>query len=108
MTTVRGDEREWKAREARANALPRDHRIVHREMESYLWKSTSGDGTDVIALLKEVLGLFETSAAQGRRALDVTGADVAAFCDELLHGTASYSGRWRARLNRDVAERLAE
>ena len=35
LTTVRGDEREWKAMQARANALPRDHRIVYREMSCH-------------------------------------------------------------------------
>jgi DNA-binding ferritin-like protein (Dps family) len=31
-----------------------------------------------------LLDLFETGAADGKRVLDITGEDVAAFCDELL------------------------
>jgi DNA-binding ferritin-like protein (Dps family) len=53
-----------------------------------------------------VLDLFETSAAEGVRALDVTGEDVAAFCDDRLRGTASYLDSWRSSLNRDVHRRL--
>ena len=60
-------------------------------MKSYLWKFTSGDGMDIVAVLNDVLGLFETSAAQGKSVLDVTGADVAAFCDDRLRGTTSYT-----------------
>jgi DNA-binding ferritin-like protein (Dps family) len=57
-------------------------------------------------VLKDVLGVFETSAAEGKNALDVTGEDVAAFCDDRLRGTASFADRWRTSLNRDVAKQL--
>jgi DNA-binding ferritin-like protein (Dps family) len=108
LTKALGDKKEWKAMEARANALPRDYRIVYDEMKTYMWKFTAGDGMDVVAVLKDVLGLFETSAAQGRNVLDVTGDDLAAFCDDRLRGTTSYQDKWRASLNRDVAKKLAE
>lgn len=108
LTKILGDKKEWKAMEARANALPRDYRTVYGEMKSYMWRFTAGDGMDIVAILKDVLGLFETSAAHGKSALDVTGKDVAAFCDERLRGTTSYFDKWRASLNRDVAKKLAE
>jgi len=108
LTKILGDKKEWKAMEARANALPRDYRIVYGETKSYMWRFTAGDGMDTVALLEDVLGLFETSAAQGKSVLDVTGEDVAAFCDERLRGTTSYFDKWRASLNRDVAKKLAE
>ncbi len=108
LTKILGDKKEWKAMEARANVLPRDFRLVYGEMKSYMWRFTASDGMDVVAILKDVLGLFETSAAQGKSVLDVTGEDVAAFCDERLRGTTSYLDKWRAPLNRDVAKKLAE
>lgn len=108
LTKILGDKKEWKAMEARANALPRDYRIVYGEMKSYMWRFTTGDGMDVVAVLKEVLGLLESGAAQGKSVLDVTGDDVAAFCDARLHATSSYLDRWRTSLNRDVAKKLAE
>jgi len=108
LNRIIGDKKEWKAMEARANALPRDYRIVYGEMKSYMWRFTSGDGMDIVAVLKDVLGLFETSAAKGKSVLDVTGEDVAAFCDERLRDTASYQDKWRSSLNRDVAMKLAE
>jgi DNA-binding ferritin-like protein (Dps family) len=108
LTKILGDKKEWKAMEARANALPSDYRIVYDEMKSYMWRFTAGDGMDIVAILQDVLGLFESSAAEGRSVLDVTGNDVAAFCDERLRGTTSYLDRWRASLNHDVARKLAE
>ena len=51
---------------------------------------TSGDGMDTLTVLKDILDLFETSAAEGKDALHVTGEDVAAFCDERLRGTSCH------------------
>ena len=108
LTKVLGDKKEWKAIEARAELLPRDFRIVYCEVKSYMWKFASGDGMDTIAVLDEVLRLFESGAAQGSSVRDVTGEDVAAFCHERLRGTASYVDKWQTSLNRDVAKKLAE
>jgi len=108
LAKILGDKKQWKAMEARANALPRDYRIVYGEMKSYMWRFTSGDGMDTVAILEDVLHLFEVSAGQRKSVLDVTGEDVAAFCDARLTGTTSYLDRWRASLNRDVATKLAQ
>jgi DNA-binding ferritin-like protein (Dps family) len=105
-TKVVGDKKEWRSMEARAAALPRDYQVVYREMKQYMFRFTSGDGMDVVAVLKDVLDLFETGAADGKGVLDVTGEDVAAFCDERLRGTPSFADRWRTSLNRDVAKQL--
>jgi hypothetical protein len=35
-------------------------------MKSYLWRSTTGAGMDIVAVLKEVPELFETSVAPGQ------------------------------------------
>jgi DNA-binding ferritin-like protein (Dps family) len=105
-TKLVGDKKEWRRMEARAGALPRDYRIVYGEIKHYLWRFTSGDGTDIVAVLSDVLGLFETSAAEGKDVLDVTGEDVAGFCDERLRGTTPFADRWRTSLNRDVAKQL--
>jgi DNA-binding ferritin-like protein (Dps family) len=80
--------------------------VVYREMKQYMFTFISGDGMDVVAVLKDVLGLFETGAAEGMYVLDVTGEDVAAFCDESLRDTPSFADRWRTSLNRDVAKQL--
>ena len=105
-TLVIGDKKEWRSMEARADALPRDYRIVYAEIKPYLWKFTTGDGMDTVAVLRDVLRLFEASAAEGQTVLDVTGEDVAAFCDERLRGTPSWVDKGRAALNRDVARQL--
>jgi len=54
-TRVIGDKKEWRSMEARADALPRDYRIVYAEIKPYLWKFTTGDGMDTVAVLRDVL-----------------------------------------------------
>jgi DNA-binding ferritin-like protein (Dps family) len=108
LKKILGDKKEWRAMEARAAALPADYRIVYGEMQKYLWKFTAGDGMDIIAILKDLLDLFETGAADGKRALEVTGEDVAEFCDELLRNAKTYTEKWHDALNRDVMDKLRE
>ena len=106
LTRILGDKKDWKRMEARADALPADYRIVYGEIKKYLWRFTAGDGMDIIAILKDLLDLFETGAADGKHALDVTGQDVAAFCDELLRNAKTYTEKWHDALNCDVMDKL--
>jgi len=106
LTRLLGDKRDWRALEVRARALPRDHRIVYGEIQRYLWKLSAGSGRDTVAVLRDLLDLFETAAADGTGALDVTGDDVAAFADELLRNATTYTQRWREDLNREVQRKL--
>ena len=77
LKKILGDKKEWRRMEARAAALPRDYQIVYDEIKKYMFRFAAGDGMDMIAILRDLLGLFETSAADGKRALEVTGEDVA-------------------------------
>ena len=106
LKKIIGDKKEWRAMERRAAELPRDYRIVYGEIKNYMFKFSSGSGMDTVAILNDLLGLFETGAADGRRALEVTGEDVAAFCDELLRNAKTYTARWHEELNRDVMKKL--
>ncbi len=97
--------REWRETKARAKALPPDYRAVYEEIQKYLW-SSSGVGT--LAPFFAMLDMFEEGAAHGRRVLDITGRDVAAFADDLVRGEASYFDKLRKNLNRDVIKRLEQ
>jgi DNA-binding ferritin-like protein (Dps family) len=109
LTKVLGEKKEWKRMEARADALPSDYRTVYGEIKKYMWRFTTGDGMDTVAALDGVLVLFEAGAADGKPVLEVTGEDVAAFCDERLQGAnpfTSYVDKWRTSLNDDVQKKL--
>ena len=80
--------KEWRAHMARVKALPQDYQIVYKEIQKYLFKVgpvEMADGlTAETGLLPGIADLFEEGAASGKSALEVTGSDVAAFCDDLI------------------------
>jgi DNA-binding ferritin-like protein (Dps family) len=63
---------------------------------------------ELIPIFADLLDLFETAAAEGKPVLAVTGEDVAAFCDELLQNTNTYTANWREALNRDIRNKLGK
>ena len=102
-----GDKKEWNAMEARAKALPHDYLVVYNEIKRYLW-SGAGPLDSSIDLFKGLLELFEEGAANNKPVLEVTGKDVAAFCDELVRGEKTYAEHLRGKLNRDIAKKLGK
>jgi DNA-binding ferritin-like protein (Dps family) len=106
LKKILGDKKEWNAMEARAKALPHDYQVVYHEIQHYIWKSSGQESIDVF---KGLLDLFEEGAANGRRALEITGDNVAAFCDELIDGGAkTYTDRWREELNSGIAKKIGK
>jgi len=99
------EKKEWRAMEARAKALPKEYRIVYNEVKHYIWKSS---GLDAIDIFKGLLDLFEEGAANGTSVLEITGENVAAFCDELVKGGKTYAEDWRTKLNKDIAKKLGK
>ena len=110
LSKLIGEKKAWKAMEARVQALPPDYRAVYEQIKRYTWKVAAGDGTGTVATLDSVITLFEQGVGRQQGVRDVTGADVAAFCDARLreHDAASYVDGWKASLNADVAGKLAE
>ena len=107
LSRLVGDKKDWKRMEARAAQLPAGYRTVYGEMKSYMWRFTTGDGMDIVATLRDVLDQFETEAAAGRGVLEVTGPDLAAFCDARLpEQHDAYRAKLRANLN-EVAQKLS-
>lgn len=76
--------KEWRGHVARVKSLPKDYQIVYKEIEKYLFKIGSPELNDGIDLLSGIVDLFEESAILGKYVLEVTGSDVAAFCDNLI------------------------
>jgi DNA-binding ferritin-like protein (Dps family) len=105
LKKIIGDKKEWKAMEARAKALPKDYQVVYDEIKRYIWKR-SGQGS--IDIFEGLLDLFEEGAANGRSALEITGNDVAAFCDALSPGAKTYTDKWREDLNHGIAKKLGK
>jgi len=95
--------KEWRAHMARVKALPRDYQIVYKEIQRYFFKVGPVELTEGIGLLSGIADLFEEGAAAGKKALEVTGRDVASFCDELIKDSKTYADIYQASADREVA-----
>ncbi|MDR3136315.1 MAG: DUF1048 domain-containing protein [Coriobacteriales bacterium] len=102
------EKREYRQQMARVEALPKDYRLVFKKIQNHMWMFAAGAGYDMMKIHYDLIELFEEGAASGKPVLEVTGQDVAAFCDELLQNTQTYTENWRKRLNRDISEKLGD
>ena len=82
--------KEWRAHMARVKLLPQDYQIVYIEIQKYLFKVGPVELKDGIGLLSGIVDLFEEGAALGKSVLQVTGNEVAAFCDDLIKDSKTY------------------
>ncbi|RJX37930.1 DUF1048 domain-containing protein [Paenibacillus pinisoli] len=94
--------KEWRAHVARVKALPQDYRIVYKEMQKYLFKVGPVELTEGTGLLSGIVDLFEEGAASGKGVLEVTGSDVAAFCDELIKDSKTYAELYQETVDQKV------
>jgi len=83
--------KEWRAHVARVKALPKDYQIVYKEIQKYLFKVGPVELADGTGLLSGIVDFFEEGAALGKGVLEVTGSDVAAFCDDLIKDSKTYA-----------------
>ena len=97
------EKREWKAMEARAKALPSEYSNAYDAIKKYMW-TTSGlsEWKDINRIFSSILELFEEGAASGKKITDLTGENVAAFCDELVKDTNTWMDKYREKLNNKI------
>ncbi|MFD0960011.1 DUF1048 domain-containing protein [Paenibacillus chungangensis] len=76
--------KKWRTLVARVKALPQDYQLVYKEIQKYLFKVGPVEIVEDVGLLEGIVELFEEGASMGKGVLEVTGSDVAAFCDELI------------------------
>ncbi|MCY1712696.1 DUF1048 domain-containing protein [Caproiciproducens galactitolivorans] len=94
--------KEWRAHMARVKALPQDYQIVYKEIQKYLFKVGPVELTEETGLLSGIVDLFEEGVASGKSVLEVTGSDVAAFCDDLLKDSKTYAGICQESVGQEV------
>lgn len=94
--------KEWRAHMSRVKAFPQDYQIVYKEIQKYLFKVGPVELTEGTGLLTGIIDLFEEGAAFGKEVLDVTGSDVAAFCDDLIKDSKTYADIYQESANQEV------
>jgi len=94
--------KDWRAKVARVKALPQDYQIVYKEIQKYLFKVGPVELTEGTGLLSGIVDLFEEGAASGKGVLEVTGNDVAAFCDELIKDSKTYADIYQESVDQEI------
>ena len=105
---VKQEKRRYKQMEARAKALPKEYDFVYHKIQHYMFIHAGGDGMGMIPIFADLLDLFEAGVADGKSVLEITGTDVAEFCDELLRNTKTWTADWHEALNRDIKRKLGK
>ncbi|MFC4617571.1 DUF1048 domain-containing protein [Camelliibacillus cellulosilyticus] len=99
--------KEWRAHMARVKALPQEYQIVYKEMQKYLFKVGPVELTEGSpGLLSGIVDLFEEGAAVGKGVLEVTGSDVAAFCDDLIKDSKTYADSIQESVGQEINKAL--
>jgi DNA-binding ferritin-like protein (Dps family) len=100
--------RQWKAFDARAEALPEDHRAAWEQIKGHLLSYADFTGRGLTPILDAALGLLEEAAGDGQSVHEVLGDDTRGFCAALAgeEGARTYRDRWREQLNSTVARKL--
>ncbi len=102
------DKKEYGEQMARVANLPEDYRFVFEKLQGYMWNFATGDGSDMLRTQYELIELFEAGAANGKHVLDVTGDDVAGFCDEFIRDTKKWTDNYRIKLNNHMQNKLGK
>ncbi|MGL4654899.1 MAG: DUF1048 domain-containing protein [Sarcina sp.] len=88
IKAIMKEKKEWKVYKERVKSLPRDYQIVYEEIQKYLYKVGYGEMNETEILIG-IIDFFEEGAMLGKKVLEVTGDDVATFCDELINSNAN-------------------
>ena len=57
------------------------------------------DWKDSSRIFVGIIDLFEEGAAEGKKVTDLTGEDVAVFCDDLVKDEKTWKDKYRKKLN---------
>ena len=98
--------KEWKSHIKRVKALPQDYQFAYKEIQKYLFKVGPVELTESVDLLSGIVDLFEEGAASNKGVLEVTGSDVAAFCDDLIKDSKTYLDIYRKSVEQEISEAI--
>ena len=100
------EKREYKQMMKKVDALPKDYSFAFKMIQKYMYSVGAPGGNMTIftdmTMFKDLLELFEVSAAEGRQFNEVIGSDVDKFCDELMNAYNTNSETLKDKLNNEI------
>ncbi|MGL4572853.1 MAG: DUF1048 domain-containing protein [Clostridium sp.] len=104
------EKREYREMMKRVDALPEDYKYAFKKIQKYMYSVGAPGGNMTIfndlTMFMDLLDLFETSAADGRKVIDVIGSDVSKFSDEFMISHIPNKESLKDKLNKEIMEKL--
>ena len=106
IRSIRASKKEHLRHMQRVSNLPEDYRFVYQKIQDYIWSFAGGSGMDMLKTQYDLLDLFESGAIENKHVLEITGKDVASFCDNLIQDNTLWTKKLRKRLNHKINKKL--
>ncbi len=100
--------KEYRQMMKQVDALPEEYRIAFKKIQHYMY-SVGAPGGDMtvftdLSVFTGLIELFETSAADAKTILEITGSDVSKFADDFMAAYSTDTKTVRDKLNSEIAE----
>lgn len=106
------EKKEWRRKyqdyDNRIKNLPEDYQIVYKEIEKYYHRVGLADLTEEMEILSGILEIFEEGASENKDVLEVTGSDVASFCDDLIKDSKTFTEVIQEAINQEYRKELSK
>ncbi|SHJ69634.1 DUF1048 domain-containing protein [Parasporobacterium paucivorans] len=76
------DKKAYKQMMKKVDSLPEEYSFAFKKIQKYMY--CVGVPVDNMTMFADLLDLFEVSAADGRKIIDVIGSDAGMFSDEFM------------------------
>ncbi|MGL6248454.1 MAG: DUF1048 domain-containing protein [Culicoidibacterales bacterium] len=91
LKTIIAGKKAWRGHLKRVKLLPIEYQIVYTEIQKYIFKIGIISEKEMMEVLIGIVELFEDGASRNTPVLEVTGKDVAIFCDEIISNYETYT-----------------
>ena len=102
------EKKEYHQMMKRVKTLPQDYRYAFKKIRRYIYNigGIYGDMAVFVnfEVFKGLLELFDTSVAEGKNVIEITGSDVGRFADEFMAAYTTNTKTVRDKLNHEIAE----
>lgn len=106
------EKRAYKHMMKKVDALPEDYSFTFRKIQHYMFNVGAFNGDEALfkdmKIFEGLIDLFESSAAEGKQVLEVTGPDVAQFADDLMQASSDSAKEKRAHINQEIMDRFTK
>lgn len=96
------EKRAWNQLNKQVKAMPKDYQFVYKEIQKYIFKVATLNSNEALILFAGLIELFETGIEVNKKVLEVTGEDVAEFCDNLIVDNDNFDQHIKNIIDRSI------